>query len=98
MRWHKVNEIIAVREAELRRWAEEEEVRKYHIRQRARDIEAEEAGLDSVDYLDSEFAETLEDQGPVRGFTITRDGELVRTTLPDESSPSRREGDDNPLS
>ena len=97
MRWHKVNEIIAVREAELRRWAEEEEVRKYHIRQRARDIEAGEAGLDSEDYLDSEFAERLEDQGPVRGFTITRDGDLVRKTLADGSSPSRRDGDDNQL-
>ncbi|WP_426036031.1 hypothetical protein [Brevundimonas sp. DC300-4] len=78
MRWHKVAEIIEVREAELRRWAEEEEVRKFHIRQRARDIEAEEAEPDSRNYLDSEFAESLEDQGPVRGFHITRDGELVR--------------------
>ena len=78
MRWHKVTEIIEVREAELRRWAEEEEVRKYQIRQRARDIEAEETERDSGDYLDSEFGESLEQQGPVRGFTITRDGELVR--------------------
>lgn len=98
MRWHKVAEIIAVREAELRRWAEEEEVRKFHIRQRARDIEAEEAERDSTDYLDSEFDESLEEQGPVRGFTLTRDGDLVRKTMGDGSSPSRRDGDDNPLS
>ena len=81
MRWHKVAEIIEVREAELRRWAEAEEVRKFHIRQRVRDIEAEEAEQaerDSTDYLDSEFRETLDQQGPVRGFHITRDGELVR--------------------
>ena len=96
MRWHKVAEIIDVREAELRRRAEEEEVRKYQIRQRARDIEAEEAEPDSWDYLDSEFAESLEDQGPVRGFHITRDGELVRVKPrevddADLSSPSLRD-------
>ena len=78
MRWHKVCEIIDAREGELRRWAEEEEARKYQIRQRAREIEAEEAEPDSRDYLDSEFSETLEQQGPVRGFRITRDGELAR--------------------
>ena len=96
MRWHKVAEIIDVREAELRRRVEEEEVRKYQIRQRARDIEAEEAEPDSWDYLDSEFAESLEDQGPVRGFHITRDGELVRVKPrevddADLSSPSLRD-------
>lgn len=96
VRWHKVAEIIDVREAELRRRAEEEEVRKYQIRQRARDIEAEEAEPDSWDYLDSEFAESLEDQGPVRGFHITRDGELVRVKPrevddADLSSPSLRD-------
>ncbi|WP_426041950.1 hypothetical protein [Brevundimonas sp. TWP2-3-4b1] len=96
MRWHKVAEIIDVREAELRHRAEEEEVRKYQIRQRARDIEAEEAEPDSWDYLDSEFAESLEDQGPVRGFHITRDGELVRVKPrevddADLSSPSLRD-------
>ena len=94
MRWHKVAEIIEVREAELRRWAEEDEVRKFHIRQRARDIESEEAGSDSADYLDSEFEESLQNQGPVRGFTITRDGELVRKTRPGGSSPSRSVGRD----
>ena len=98
MRWHKVAEIIEVREAELRRWAEEEEVRKFHIRQRAREIEAEEAEPDSRDYLDSEFEESLEDQGPVRGFRITRDGELVRVKPrevddPDLSSLSRSDGE-----
>ncbi len=105
MRWHKVAEIIQVREAELRRWAEEEEARKYQIRQRARDIEAEENERDSEDYLDSEFEESLEDQGPVRGFTITKDGELVRKRRPDgsASSDSRaratlEEGDTRPLS
>ncbi|WP_428148996.1 hypothetical protein [Brevundimonas sp.] len=91
MRWHKVAEIISVREAELRRWAEEEEVRKYHIRQRAWDIAAEAAEMDSVDYLDSEFAESLEEQGPVAGFRITRDGELVRTTKP--SPPRPKDGE-----
>lgn len=109
MRWHKVAEIIQVREAELRRWAEEEEARKYQIRQRARDIEAEENERDnerdSGDYLDSEFDECLEDQGPVRGFTITRDGELIRQPRPDGSASSDRreraeleEGDTLPLS
>ena len=98
MRWHKVAEIIEVREAELRRWAEGEEVRKYQIRQRARDIEAEEAEPDSGDYLDSEFEEPLDQQGPVRGFRITRDGELVRVKPREEdeadlSSQSRSDGE-----
>ena len=92
MRWHKVAEIIEARDAELSRWAEEEEARKFHIRQRARDIEAEEAARDSTDYLDSEFSETLEQQGPVHGFTVTRDGELVRKK-PRVSSPSRSDGE-----
>ena len=108
MRWHKVAEIIQVREAELRRWAEEEEARKYQIRQRARDIEAEETEAeadqcDSEDYLDSEFDESLDDQGPVRGFTITRDGELIRKPEGSASPYSRErvkpeEGDTLPPS
>ena len=108
MRWHKVAEIIEVRDAELRRWAEEEEARTYQIRQRARDIEAEEKERgnerDSADYLDSEFDESLEDQGPVRGFIITRDGELIRKPRPDGSASSDRreparleQGDTPPL-
>ena len=101
MRWHKVAEIIAIREAEMRRWAEEEEVRKYHIRQRARDIEAEEIEPDSVDYLDSEFDERLQDQGPIVGFRVTRDGELVRKEPREEidadlSSLSRSDGEVDP--
>ncbi|WP_298158535.1 hypothetical protein [Brevundimonas sp.] len=98
MRWHKVCEIIDAREGELRRWAEEEEARKYQIRERAREIEAAEAGRDSADYLDSEFREPLDQQGPVRGFRITRDGELVRVKPrevddADVSSLSRSDGE-----
>lgn len=48
MRWHRVTEIMDVREAELRRWAEEEEVRRYRLRQDSRAAEP-----DSPDDSDS---------------------------------------------
>jgi hypothetical protein len=92
MRWHKVCEIIRARQAEVRRWVEEDEVHGFRIRQEARDLEAAEAESDLTDYLDSEAAESLEEQGPVRGFTITLDGEMVRQTRPPVSSLSHSDG------
>ncbi len=92
MRWHKVCEIIKVRQAEIDRWNEEDEVRGFRLREAARELEAEESEPDLTDYLDSETGESLEEQGPVRGFTVTRDGELVRKK-PQVSSLSRSDGE-----
>ncbi|WGM30810.1 hypothetical protein [Brevundimonas sp. NIBR11] len=78
MRWHKVCEIIRLRQAEVDRWKEEDAARGFNLREAAREVEAAEAEPDSTDYLDSETDESLEDQGPVKGFTVTREGKLVR--------------------
>ena len=99
MRWHKVIEIVDVREAELRRWAEEEEVRKFHVRQRARDAEADAADPDSTDYPDSDLESDLEDQGPIAGFMTLPYGGLARKEPREDgdahvSSPSLRDGEE----
>ncbi|MGV3578194.1 hypothetical protein [Brevundimonas sp.] len=93
MRWHKVCELIKIRQAEVDRWNEEDEVRGFRLREAARELEAAGAEPDLTDYLDSDSEDSPEEQGPVRGFTITREGQLVRKKT---SPPHPQDGEVDP--
>ena len=86
LRWNRVLEILEVREAALRRWAEEEEVRRLLGRRTGPDpeaaAEAEGAEPDSTDDPDSVFQPGRKARGPVRNVLVSPDGGAADGPVP----------------